>query len=73
MAISGLSSGTKNFAKAGTQIAPAFTRNDLAIQPGYVVPARFKRNATETRSLSLIPDWAAFQKAKPAAKTTRKK
>jgi hypothetical protein len=68
VSITGLSSGVKAFSKAGAAIAPTFTRNDLAIQPGYVLPGRFKRKATEARVFPVIPDWLAFKKAKANAK-----
>jgi hypothetical protein len=65
--VSGLTEGTKKFEVAAGEIAPTYAKNPEAVKPGYVVPTRFVRNATEARLFPKIPDWDAFKKAKVKA------
>ena len=63
--VTGLTEGAKRFEVAATEIAPVYTKNPEAVKPGYVVPLRYTRNATEPRLFPKIADWTAYKKAKP--------
>jgi hypothetical protein len=61
--VSGLSTGAVSFKPSSADIAPTFARNPAALKQAFVETIRFKRNATETRKLLKMPDWATFKKS----------
>jgi hypothetical protein len=65
--VAGLSDGEKKTDLKDAEIAPDFKRNDEAIKPEYIVPVRYKRNATGPRPFSMVPDWVAIKKKNRSA------
>jgi hypothetical protein len=62
--VTGVTGGPLTFSRSQPALAPTYQRNNEAIKPAFGVPTRFRRNGTETRKFSTIPDWDAYKKAK---------